>query len=248
MFVKQFLNIKNRTKIDIHTHIGKKNPEKNLKKLKYEQKKHNIKETYVMASYFQEENSGVPNTLLYGLIKNEQTFKMYLSLRFDNFEYYYNELTTMLDDRTIRKKVIGLKIYSGYQLNIDFNSEEMNMVIKLCEKFNLTLTFHTGYCFKQNMIFDIHKLRKICIKNRNLKIILAHMANPNFVKLKSYISKNNNIYTDVSGLTDKKRDLKDLINKRHILKCIPKSKILFGTDYPIQNYRTTKELLSKFFK
>jgi Gpi18-like mannosyltransferase len=58
----------------------------------------------------------------------------------------YNEMIEILNNS--KDKIVGIKIYTGYQ-NINFNNQDFNnkmqKILKLANKYNLPIMFHTGY-------------------------------------------------------------------------------------------------------
>jgi len=225
------------TKIDWHYHISGRNIKEDILTLNNYLK--DMNEVYVMASYFPLTKSGVSNYNLYYHLKNVKKVKLYLSLDFEYYFYQgYNEIVSLLKED--RNKFIGIKIYTGYQ-NIDFKSKEFKMVLNLANKYNLYVMFHAGYLKGNKSAFNPIILEDIIYNNSNIKFIVAHLANPYSSELISLLNKYSNIYSDISGLVDKKDEISETkAYVQFIYKNVKdKNKFLFGTDYPIQDYETT---------
>jgi len=230
------------TKIDWHYHLSGRNIKQDSIELEKYIKDKNMDNVYVMATYFPENGSGVSNFNVYHHIKNIKKTKMYISLDFEN--YYFmgiNEIETMLSDNIIKEKIIGIKIYTGYQ-NIDLNSDKFNKIMQIAENNNLYVMFHTGYLKGNKTNFNPISLDEVISKYFNITFIIAHLGNP-FINESIYLlNKHENLYTDISGLVDKRVEINDTMKRvEKLYNGIGKidNKILFGTDFPMQDYDTT---------
>ena len=227
------------TKIDWHYHISGREIHQDL--LNLHDYLNDMDEVYIMASYFPTTNSGISNYNLYHHLRKVEKVKLYLSLDFEHYFYQgYNEMVSLLIEN--RNKFIGIKIYTGYQ-NIDFESDQFKMVMELAKKYDLCVMFHTGYLNHSKELFDPMYLDKVIRENKNIKFILAHLGNPYLDKTAELINRYDNVYTDISGLIDSKKDIDIAISYvKRICSKIKKEKVLFGTDYPVQSYERTKVL------
>ena len=235
-------------KIDIHCHVTAKNLSKDLIKLEKQSKVHDVRKIFLMSTYFPQKGNGVSNYRLYHHIKNKNLFKMYLSLDFGYFWMAYNEMTEILQND--RNKVAGIKIYTGYQ-KIDLESENMKMLLALCKKWNLPMIFHTGYVKGggRATAFNPMELASFMTLNPDNIFIIAHLGNPYFDQM-IILLEIQNVYTDISGIMEDNDDFS--VNDRdYFMKMydrIPVKKFLYGTDYPVQTYEQTNELLDLISK
>ena len=231
-------------KIDWHYHLSGRNVK--LDVIALEDYTLTMDEVYVMASYFPENRSGLSNYNLYYHLKDIEKTKLYLSLDFEHYFYQgYNEMVSILEESP--DKIIGIKIYTGYQdinLLMDMNdkfSEELEMVLELAKKYNLYIMFHTGYLKGNKEMFNPKDIEDIVRENSDIKFIFAHMSNPFDLELIQMLNRYDNLYTDISGLVDRKKEISE--TKKYVKKIYDnvedKEKFLFGTDYPMQDYETT---------
>jgi hypothetical protein len=227
------------TKIDWHYHLSGRNIKEDIVTLKNYIHNENMEQVYIMATYFPENGSGVSNYNLYHHIKDIPEVKMYLSLDFNSYYFMHlNEIESILEES--RDKVIGIKIYSGYQDIEYYGNDKFNKILEIARKHNLYIMFHTGYLKGNKEKFKPMELEYLFLHNPDINFILAHLSNPFISECIYLLSNHSNLYTDISGLIDRKVEIADttkLVYK--VAEQIDKDKILFGTDYPMQNYKTT---------
>jgi predicted TIM-barrel fold metal-dependent hydrolase len=227
--------------IDHHYHLSNKNLQEDIIDMKKNIKKYNIKKIITMATYFPKRKSGLSNYRLFKHIEKIPEVFMLASLDFEH--YYYQHINELLELMT-EEKVIGLKIYSGYQ-KIDFKSKEFKDIIEIGK--NKIIMFHTGYCHIMKYSFNPMELEEILKEYKDTKFILAHLSNPFSNEIIYLLNTYQNVYTDVSGLIETERDINnasEYLNKI-IEKIKDKNKILFGTDFPVQNYEDSFEILGE---
>lgn len=143
-----------------------------------------------------------------------------------------------------RKKVKGLKLYSGY-LPFGPNEPFLEEVYDVCEKNGIPVIFHTGDTLLSSghLKYSLPILiDDIATKHGRLKIVVSHFCNPWIMEVAELLYKNPNVLADVSGLvagTSTKytpRYIESL--KRSIMDAISyvgkvEDKILFGSDWPV---------------
>lgn len=230
------------TKIDWHYHLSGRNVFEDTQKLK--KYTLDMEEVYVLALYFPKSGSGISNYNLYYHTKDIKNVKLFLSLDFEYFFYQgYNEISSILKEN--REKVKGIKIYTGYQ---DINNEEyLNMILKLAQKHNLYIMFHTGYNKGNQEAFNPLKLEKYIKEFSDINFILAHLSNPFYDYCAYLINNYDNVFADISGLVDEKKEIEPTLkNVREFSKKVDNNKILFGTDIPIQDYKTSLIFSNEF--
>lgn len=144
-------------------------------------------------------------------------------------------------------KIIGIKIYLGYQ-PIFANDKKLMSVYKFCEENGLTTVFHCGVC-AENLNCEKDKNYTSCIyigevakKFPNVNFVVSHFDYPNFEDCLKVITENHNVFTDISGEYENfeqipyKIMIKDFVSK--IKPALKKykvediiNKIMFGSDY-----------------
>ena len=254
-------------KIDIHCHTtnrilkGTANSDASLEAITAHMKAHNIVQTVLLATYFPYKGTGISNYRMYHWIKDKPQFAMFGSLDFEHFFYQgFNELEEMASQQLIK----GIKFYTAYQ-KIDFNSAEFKRVVTLARDHNLPLMFHGGVSYTlwkklgtdkvlalattptlspSNTTEESYKtpqdFEMIAKEFPTVTIIVSHLCKPFFQDMIRVLNRNDNIFTDMSGILDSKRDAHYKNTcvthvKKFIDECGPE-KILFGTDFPVQTH------------
>ena len=143
-----------------------------------------------------------------------------------------------------KNKNVGIKLYPGYQYFYS-NDKKIKPIADLCVKFNKPLIFHMGDVWDEHgnallkyshpsYIDDLANMFPKC------KIIISHFGFPYMLETANIVSKNENVYTDISGVFDvgTNKDMNKMIKQyvkdlKRILNYYPdiKNKIMFGTDY-----------------
>jgi len=231
-------------KIDAHCHLSSQNLKLDLEKIKIEAKKYNIKQIFLLPTYFPEKGNGISNYRLYYHIKDDPLFKMYLSFDINWFYMAYNEIEELL--KIDRNKIVGIKIYTGYQkIDLDENLY-IKIIMRLARKNNLPVMFHTGYvkggCRKKS--FNPIDLENIIKLNKDVKIIIAHLGNPFIEEIKTLLEYEN-VYADISGMMEDSVNLSEK-DKNYFMELYNKfgvNKFLYGSDWPVQTYKQTNFLL-----
>jgi len=164
------------------------------------------------------------------------------------------------------KKIFGIKLYPGYQ-HFYPSDEKIYPVAELCQKYNKPLVFHSGdvYDFEGKAVLKyshpIH-IDGIAVKFPKCKIVIAHFGFPYHVEAANVVSKNQNVYTEISGTIDKtdtNEDAENLLNQytkdlQRVFNYYPdvKAKTMFGTDYGgehtlLNQIEPYKELVRRIF-
>ncbi len=143
------------------------------------------------------------------------------------------------------KRIFGIKIYPGYQYFYP-SDEKVYAIAELCQKYNKPLIIHSGDVYnpdKTALLKYSHPLYidELAGKFPNCKIIISHFGFPYYMETANIVSKNKNVYTDISGTIDKqntKKKEKAIFNQymrdiERVFAYFPsiKEKIMFGTDY-----------------
>lgn len=153
-----------------------------------------------------------------------------------------------LEPLLAEKRIIGIKMYPGYE---HFHASDPNIVhpvAALCQKHGRPLVFHAGdvldtegtaeLTYSYDVALHVDKLARAF---PNLKIVISHFNFPRFMDCANVVSNRENVYTDISGTIDAQetpKDLKRLIKQYSLdltraLSYFPgvRRKVMFGTDY-----------------
>lgn len=145
-----------------------------------------------------------------------------------------------------QNKICAIKLYPGYQ-HFYPSDKKVYPVAKLCQKHKKPLIFHSGdlYDIKKPVFLKYSHpiyVDELASLFPNTIIIIAHFGFPHFMETANIVSKNTNVYTDISGTIDgfgeNKEELQNIINQysadlRRVFNYYPniKNKVMFASDY-----------------
>ncbi|MBL0169967.1 MAG: amidohydrolase family protein [Gemmatimonadaceae bacterium] len=146
------------------------------------------------------------------------------------------ELADFLENGLVK----GLKLYPGYEPFYPHDSR-LQVVYDLAEEFDVPVMFHSGdtYSPKGKLKYS-HPLEidEVAVDHPNVKFVICHLGNPWITDCMEVVYKNQNVYTDISGLvlgefteafeTYMSEEIRDAI-----LYAGDPGRFLFGTDWPI---------------
>jgi predicted TIM-barrel fold metal-dependent hydrolase len=242
--------------IDSHTHLdvysNKLIPLKErIGNLKKNLKKNSISKAVVIAS-LEEDNYHPSMKELVTALENEKDLVLIGTISIDNLsKSKLTELEFFLKNKRIR----GVKLYPGYERFYPFD-KKCDSVYDLCEKYDVPVIFHTGETLGGGLGMKYAKpehIDELAVKRPNLKIIIAHLGNPWITDAMVILSRNENVYADISGLVWKSFDsFWKKYYQTEIIKVVKyclKNKLLFGTDWPCNDpsaYSTFQKDYIKF--
>src|SRR5690554_6007884 len=129
----------------------------------------------------------------------------------------------------------GVKLYPPYGFRLD--AKELAVAYEYCDKVGLPILIHTGFSLNglENENAEPDALGAIADKYPNINFVLAHagykLNNPTI----SSLLEKKNIYADISGF----QTILNIENGKDTLRLIfndsYNDKILFGSDWPINN-------------
>lgn len=165
------------------------------------------------------------------------------SIIFDRLDEDLNKIKSYLQE----DKILGIKLYPGYE-NFYPTDEKLLKLYDFCEKEDKTVIFHTGILMSgtKGLLKQVHPLNidEIAHQFPNLKIIMAHFGNPWIMDCAAVVSKNSNVYVDLSGyfaenvpISEVDRDvfILDLTRFKDFVGSF--KKCLFGSDYPLYSQK-----------
>jgi predicted TIM-barrel fold metal-dependent hydrolase len=142
-------------------------------------------------------------------------------------------------------KVVGLKIYPGYEPFYPYD-KRCQVIYDLAAEFDVPVMIHTGdtYNPKGKVRFS-HPLNvdDVAVDNPDVKFVICHIGNPWIRDCMELVYKNKNVYADISGLVlgDFKSKFKRFMLKQvkeMLLYAGEPRYLLYGTDWPICRMRT----------
>jgi len=143
------------------------------------------------------------------------------------------------------KKIVGIKMYPGYE-HFYASDKIVFPVAELCQKYNAPLIFHTGDVddsVATSVLKYSHPIHvdELAVTYPECKIIIAHFGFPYLLEAANVVSKNKNVFTDISATivqTKNTIDAENLLNQyivdlKRVFAYFPdiRRKVMFGTDY-----------------
>ena len=151
--------------------------------------------------------------------------------------------------------VRGFKIRLGY-VEVYADDRVFEPLYQYAESKNLPVMFHTGdTAISDGSLIHAHPLTidQLANKRQDLKIVICHFGNPWMLDVGELLYKHANVYADISGLVAG-NDGK--YSENYIDSMAAKisdavyfaggaDKVIFGTDYPIENYSSGLALVNR---
>jgi len=136
------------------------------------------------------------------------------------------------------KKIVGLKLYIGYQ-HFYANDPEIFDVYTFAEKNNLVVIFHGGDVWDPSNKAQIKYTHPVYVDEvatyfPKVKFVISHFAFPYILETAMVINKNKNVYTDMSGILDDGLYSPYFANDiKKVLSYYPEiiNKIMYGSDF-----------------
>ncbi|OGA57512.1 MAG: amidohydrolase [Betaproteobacteria bacterium RIFCSPLOWO2_12_FULL_65_14] len=160
-----------------------------------------------------------------------------------------DELRDLLQAGAIK----GLKLYPGYEPFYPADPK-LAPAYRLAEEFDVPVMIHTGDTYaptgKVKYSHPLH-VDEVAVDFPKVKFLICHLGNPWFRDCMEVVYKNDNVYTDISGLTlgeftDRFEAYMSQQLKEMILWGVNPNKVLYGTDWPLapmESYRQFMEEL-----
>jgi len=241
--------------IDSHVHLENfyKTPisrTRRLENLKKFMKEAKIDKAIILCCVNAVNTKTVPIKEVVELVKNEKNLFVVgtLSINYTIEEFNYVK-------RSVKsKKIVGIKLYPGYE---EFYPEDHRLenVYALCEEYDIPVMFHSGETFETGIgvkySMPIH-IDDLAIRRPNLKIVIAHLGNPWLNDVMTIVNRNKNVYADISALVWYKFD--ECWNKYYsdaIIRIIKWNdlkdhKLLFATDWPCHDERVYASFMKNY--
>ena len=195
--------------IDSHTHIGKlpnslysESYQKNFELILKEAKDSKVDKVIIIAGLEKKDGFNLSTKSLIDLIKDNSN--VYAVAGIDVINYQEEDISD-LEDYLKHKKIVAIKLYTGYQ-HFYPSDERCKPIYELCLKYDVPVIFHSGdtlagYVSNPKIKYS-HPINidDVAADLPELKIIIAHMGNPWLIDCAEVMYKNPNVYADISGL------------------------------------------------
>ena len=156
-----------------------------------------------------------------------------------------NELKRVEENLKKNNKIIGIKIYLGYQA-FYANDEKIVKVTELAQKYGVSMIFHCGETWapngevENNNYSDAKYIEDLAVRFKDVNFIGSHINWPNFDNIFNLCEKYDNVFTCISGCLDaiernerdeQVKEVVEILNQ--YLKKYPntKNKLMYGTDF-----------------
>jgi len=158
------------------------------------------------------------------------------------------ELRELLEAGILR----GLKLYPGYE-PFYVSDARMRVIYELAGEFSVPVMIHTGDTFDpRGKLKYAHPLEvdEVAVDFRDVTFVICHIGNPWITDAMEVIYKNDNVVGDISGFTLKHFEERF---ERYMLRQVEeviafagdRSKLLYGTDWPICGMRSYLAFVEK---
>ena len=134
----------------------------------------------------------------------------------------------------------GLKLYPGYEPFYPADPK-LTPAYELAEEFDVPVMIHTGDTYAPTgKVKYSHPINvdEVAVDFPRVRFLICHLGNPWFRDCMEVVYKNENVYTDISGLT--LGDFTDRFEaymrqqlKEMLLWGVNPNKVLYGTDWPL---------------
>lgn len=147
-----------------------------------------------------------------------------------------DELRALLDEGAIK----GLKIYPGYEPFYPAD-RKLAPAYELAEAYDVPVMIHTGDTYARTAkVKYSHPINvdEVAVDFPRVKFLICHLGNPWFRDCMEVVYKNDNVFTDMSGLTlggftDRFEAFMRQQLKEMLLWGVEPAKVLYGTDWPL---------------
>ena len=158
------------------------------------------------------------------------------------------ELRSLLEAGAIK----GLKLYPGYEPFYPADPK-LTPAYLLAEEFDVPVMIHTGDTYaptgKVKFAHPLH-VDEVAVDFPRVKFLICHLGNPWFRDCMEVVYKNENVYTDISGLTlgqftDRFEAYMRQQLKEMILWGVNPNKVLYGTDWPLASMESYLDFMEE---
>jgi predicted TIM-barrel fold metal-dependent hydrolase len=240
--------------IDCHTHLNNYHDESqhsltdDLARLQLMMRRHRLDAALVLTSY--KVVPGRPSArAVVDATRDLPNIHVVAGISWATFdEAQVAELRSLLEARAIK----GLKLYPGYEPFYP-NDPKLTPAYLLAEEFDVPVMIHTGDTYaptgKVKFAHPLH-VDEVAVDFPRVKFLICHLGNPWFRDCMEVVYKNDNVYTDISGLTlgqftDRFEAYMRQQLKEMILWGVNPNKVLYGTDWPLASMESYLDFMEE---
>ncbi|MCF8067152.1 MAG: amidohydrolase family protein [Desulfobacterales bacterium] len=167
-----------------------------------------------------------------------------------------DKILSVIEKTLKRKNIVGIKIYAGYYHFYVYDNI-YEPVYELAAQYKLPVVFHGGDPYSEKALLKYsHPLAvdELAMMHRDVNFVIAHMGNPWVMDTANVVLKNENVFTDMSGLfVGDKIQIQSILQeplqyqylKTAMLFTSNFDKYLFGTDWPLAPIKPYANLIKQ---
>ncbi|MEZ5419257.1 MAG: amidohydrolase family protein [Vicinamibacterales bacterium] len=240
--------------VDCHTHVNRYEDEDRpalpecLERLTTAMRRNRVDAALVLTSY--KVSPGRPSTRdVVQATSGLSNVHVVAGLSWTTFSQHdVDELRDLLEARAIR----ALKIYPGYEPFYPADPK-LAPAYELAEAYDVPVMIHSGDTYApRGKVKYSHPLHvdDVAVDFPRVKFLICHLGNPWFRDCMEVIYKNDNVYTDISGLvlgnfTDRFEAYMRQQFKEMVSWGINPEKVLYGTDWPISSMESYLQFMDE---
>lgn len=228
--------------VDCHTHLNNYDDETqdqlsaNLERLRTSMRRNRVDVAMVLTSY--KVSPGRPSTrAVVDITREHKDIHVIAGLSWTNFS---QETVTELRALLEAKEIKGLKLYPGYEPFYPAD-KKLTPAFELAEEFDVPVMIHCGDTYAPTgRVKYSHPINvdEVAVDFPRVRFLICHLGNPWFRDCMEVVYKNENVYTDISGLTlgnftDRFEAYMRQQLKEMLLWGMNPRKVLWGTDWPL---------------
>jgi predicted TIM-barrel fold metal-dependent hydrolase len=150
-----------------------------------------------------------------------------------------SQLEALEEKMKHNRKIKGIMLYPGYQ-HFYPNNERMYPVYHFAKEHKIPVIFHSGalYHYKNSQAMlkytDPIHVDEVAVTVPQTKYIISHFGFPNMMDTGMVLNKNNNVFTDISGIIDSPECYEIVkLDIKRVLKYYPNivDQVMFGTQF-----------------
>ena len=240
--------------IDCHTHVNNYHDEKVdslqqcLDELQRTMRKNRVDIALVLTSY--KVTPGRPSTRA-SVDATRALPNLFVVAGISYLNFTTDDLVE-LEEFLAEGSVHGLKLYPGYEPFYPADPK-LDPVYALAEKFQVPVMIHSGdtYTPKGKVKYS-HPLHvdDVAVDHPKVKFVICHVGNPWIRDTMEVVYKNENVYTDISGLvlgnfSDRFESYMRKQFQEMLIYGVQPAKVLFGTDWPISSMESYLEFMDE---
>ena len=150
------------------------------------------------------------------------------------------------------RRIVGLKLYPGYEPFFP-SDPALDPVYALAQEYRVPVMLHSGDTFTPTgKLKYAHPLAvdEVAVDHPDVNFVICHLGNPWIRDCMEVVYKNQNVYTDISGLvlgdfTDRFEEFMRKQLQEMLEYGVEPEKVLFGTDWPIASMESYLEFIDQ---